>query len=78
MVGRESGISLEGRISHVPEQPCPSKAAITTPQNVLSIWKLVELKMLDSSDHMRAGISILKPGSALFNAENDRWITGEK
>ena len=36
-----------------------SKAAITTPQKVLPIWKLVELKMLDFSDRTRTGISIL-------------------
>ena len=36
-----------------------STAAITTPQKVLPIWKLVELKMLDFSDHTRTGISIL-------------------
>ena len=36
-----------------------STAALTTPQKVLPIWKLVELKMLDFSDRTRAGISIL-------------------
>ena len=36
-----------------------STAALTTPQTVLSIWKLVELKMLDFSDRTRTGISIL-------------------
>ena len=34
-------------------------AALPTPQNVLSNWKLVELKMFDLSDHTIAGISIL-------------------
>ena len=33
--------------------------ALTTPQKVLSIWRLVELKMLDFSDPTRTGISIL-------------------
>ena len=36
-----------------------STAALTTPQKVLSIWKLVELKMLDFGDRTRTGISIL-------------------
>ena len=36
-----------------------STAALTTPQTVISIWKLVELKMLDFSDCTRTGISIL-------------------
>ena len=36
-----------------------STAALPTPQKVLPICKLVELKMLDFSDRMRIGISIL-------------------
>ena len=36
-----------------------STVALTTPQKVLPIWKLVELKMLDFSDRTRTGISIL-------------------
>ena len=36
-----------------------STAALTTPQKVLPIWKLVELKMLDFSDWTRTDISIL-------------------
>ena len=36
-----------------------STSALTTPQKVLLFWKLVELKMLDFSDCMRTGISIL-------------------
>ena len=36
-----------------------STAALTTPQTVLSIRKLVELKMLDFNDRTRTGISIL-------------------
>ena len=36
-----------------------STAALTTPQKVLPIRKLVELKMLDFSDCTRTGISIL-------------------
>ena len=36
-----------------------STAAVTTPKMVSSIWKLVDLKMLDISDHTRTGISIL-------------------
>ena len=36
-----------------------STAALITPQIVLSIWKLVELKMLDFSDRTKTGISIL-------------------
>ena len=34
-------------------------AGLITPQKVLPIWKLVELKMLDFSDRMRTGISSL-------------------
>ena len=36
-----------------------STAALTAPQKVLPIWKLVELKMLDFSDCTRTCISIL-------------------
>ena len=36
-----------------------STAALTTPQKVLPIWKLVELKVLDFGDRTRTGISIL-------------------
>ena len=36
-----------------------STAALPTPQRVLPIWKLVELKMPDFSDCTRTGISIL-------------------
>ena len=36
-----------------------STAALTTPQKVLSILRLVELKMLDFRDRKRTGISIL-------------------
>ena len=36
-----------------------STAALTTPQKVLPLWKLVELKMLDFMDRARTGISIL-------------------
>ena len=36
-----------------------STAALATLQNVLPIGKLVELNMLDFSDHTRNGISIL-------------------
>ena len=36
-----------------------STAALTTPQKVLPIRKLVELKMLEFSDSTRTGISIL-------------------
>ena len=36
-----------------------SRAALITPQKVSSIWKRVELKMLDFSDQTRNGISIL-------------------
>ena len=36
-----------------------STAALTIPQKVLSIWKLVELKMLEFSDRTRTGILIL-------------------
>ena len=36
-----------------------STAALTTPQKVLPIWRLVELKMLDFSDRTRTGVSIL-------------------
>ena len=34
-------------------------AALATPQEVVSIRKLVELKVLDFSDHTRTSISIL-------------------
>ena len=43
-----------------------STASRTTPQKVLSLCRLVELKMLDFSDHTRTGISILT--SAAGNA----------
>ena len=33
--------------------------ALTTPQKVLSIWRLVKLKTLDFSDLTRTGITIL-------------------
>ena len=36
-----------------------STAALATPQKVLPIGKLDELKMLDFSDHTRTGISIV-------------------
>ena len=36
-----------------------STTALTTPQKVLPIWKLVDLKILDYSDRMRTCISIL-------------------
>ena len=36
-----------------------SAAAFTTPQKVLSIWRQVELKMLDFNDRTRTDISIL-------------------
>ena len=36
-----------------------STEALTTPQKVLSLRKLVEFKMLDFSDQTRTGISIL-------------------
>ena len=42
-----------------------STAALTTPQKALPIWKLVELKMLDFSDHTRTGISILTSAAVL-------------
>ena len=44
-----------------------STAALTIPQKVLSLWRLVELKMLDFSDHTRTGISILT------SAADCRW-----
>ena len=57
-------MSLEDQISRLPEQPfwalrldC-STAALQTPQEVLSIQKLVELKILDFKDRTRTGISI--------------------
>ena len=57
---RDSGVSLKGRLSRLPEQPCCvgfthldcSTAALITPR------KLVVLKMLDFSDCMRTGISV--------------------
>ena len=45
-----------------------STAALTTPQKVLPIWGLVELKMLDFSDRMRTGISILTSAADLHRA----------
>ena len=44
-----------------------STAALTTPQTVLSLWKLVELKMLDFSDRTRTGISILTSAADSFS-----------
>ena len=46
-----------------------STAALTTPQKVLPIWKLVELKTLDFSDCTRTGISILTSAADIF-----RWM----
>ena len=40
-------------------------AALTTPQKILPIWKLVDLKMLDFSDRTRTGISILTSAAEL-------------
>ena len=66
LVWRDSGVSLNGQISRLPEQPCwlcvlitLHTATLTPPQKVLTIGKLVELKTLDFSDHTRTGISIL-------------------
>ena len=42
-----------------------STAALTAPQKVLPICKLVELKMLDFSDRTRTGISILTSADLL-------------
>ena len=42
-----------------------STAALTPPQKVLPILKLVELNMLDLSDRMRTGISILTSAADL-------------
>ena len=42
-----------------------STAALITPQTVLSIWKLVGLKVLDFSDRTRTGISILTSAADL-------------
>ena len=58
LVWRDPGVS---RISRLPEQPCWlyalfSTAALTNPQKVLSIWRLVELKMLDFSDRTAYGL----------------------
>ena len=54
LVSRDSGVSLEGPIFPSPwaatlalRLDC-STASLTTPERVLSHWKLVELKMLDS------------------------------
>ena len=44
-----------------------STAALTTPQKALSIWRLIELKMLDFSDRSRNGISI-------FTSTTDRAV----
>ena len=42
-----------------------STAGITTPQTVLPLWRLVELKMLDFSDGTRTGISNLTSAADL-------------
>ena len=65
-------VGLEGFWGQPPESNFPpswatllalclncSTAALTTPQKVLPIWKLVELKMLDFCDCTRTSISIL-------------------
>ena len=49
-----------------------STAALNTPQKVLPIQKLVELKMLDFSDRTRTGISILTSAADQFFC--DMWI----
>ena len=58
----DSGVSLKSRISRLPRATllascldC-STVALSTPQRVLPIWELVELKMLDFSDSTRAGM----------------------
>ena len=77
-------MSLKGRISRLPEQPCwlyaldCSTAALTTSQKVLPVWKLVELKMLDFSNLMRTGISILTLAAdmeleGITQYSNARW-----
>ena len=53
-----------------------STAALTISQKVLSIRRLVELKMLDFSDRTRTGISILTLAADLaycFSIEKNRW-----
>ena len=50
-------MSPKGRISHLPEQSCWLYVLIA--QKILSIGKLVELKMPDLCDCTRLGISIL-------------------
>ena len=56
-----------------------STAALTTPQKVLPIWKLLELMMIDFSDRTRTGISILtsltNDGRLYFQQKN---ATGKK
>ena len=56
-VWRDIGVSPKGRISHLPEQSCWLYVLIA--QKILSIGKLVELKMPDFCDCTRLGISIL-------------------
>ena len=43
-----------------PHGPSPLTAALATPQKVLFYSGLVKLKMLDLSDRLATGISILK------------------
>ena len=49
-------------------------AALTTPQKVLPIWKLVELKMLDISDRTRTGISILTSAADVSGGYDNIFI----
>ena len=44
-----------------------STTALTTPQKVLSLWRLIELKKLDFSDRTRTGISILTSAADPFH-----------
>ena len=53
--------------------PDCSTAALTTPQKILSISRLVELKMLDFSDRSRTGISILTSAVFVVRGSSSWW-----
>ena len=63
-VWRDSGVTSMAKFpvspsNHMGFLPDCFTAALTTPHKVLSIWRLVELKMLDFSDCQKTSNSIL-------------------
>ena len=76
LVWRDTGVILKGRISRLPTMlalrlDC-STGALTAPQKVSPMWRLVELKMLDFSDRTRSGVSFLLKRKDFPRASKDR------